>query len=179
MPRVIHVRLTEAQWQEWEQLWRARTLAPRVRERLEMIRRSDLGWSPPRIATALGVHEQTVRKYVKAFRVGGFAALADRPRSGRPPAVTPADLAALDHLLDASAAAGRTWTLRQLVRWLAAERGVTISAGRVSVRLKQRRIRWTRTYRSVRHKQKDPARQAQAEADLASLHRCRGRRKLA
>ena len=179
MPRVIDVRLTEAQWQEWEHLWRARTLAPRVRERLDMIRLSDLGWSPPRIAAALGGHEQTVRTYVKAFLAGGFAALADRPRSGRPPAVTPADLAALDHLLDTSAAAGRTWTLPQLVRWLAAERGVTISAGRLSVLLGSRRIRWKRTYRSVRHKQKNPARQVQAEADLASWHRCRGKRKRA
>lgn len=179
MPRVIRVCLSEEQRAEWERLWRQRTLAPRVRERLEMIRQSALGWSPPRIARAMGAHEQTVRKYVKAFAAGGFAALEDRPRAGRPPQVTAADLAALDALLDASAASGRTWTLPQLVQWLAQERGVTISAGRLSVRLKARRFRWKRTYRSVRHKQKDPDRQAQAEADLASLHRCRGKRKRA
>jgi transposase len=175
MPKVITVRLTDAQWTEWQRLWQARTLAPRVRARLEMIRRSDLGWSPPRIADALGVHEQTVRKYVKAFVADGFAALADRPRSGRPPTVTVADRAALERLLDESAAAGRTWTLPQLVQWLATERGVPISTGRLSVLLTGRRFRWKRTKRSVRHKQTDPDRQRQAEADLASLHRCRGR----
>jgi transposase len=175
MPKVITVRLTDAHWAEWEQLWRARTLPPRVRERLEMIRYSDLGWSPPRIAAALEVHEQTVRKYVKAFRTGGFAALADRPRSGRPPQVTAADLDALEAMLDAAAADGRTWTLPQLVHWLATARGVRVSAGRLSVLLKARRFRWKRTKRSVRHKQQDPDRQRQAAADLASLHRCRGR----
>ncbi len=175
MPRVIRVNLTEEQWTEWERLWRSRTLAPRVRERLEMIRRSALGWSPPRIAAALGTHEQTVRKYVTAFVAGGFAALHDRPRSGRPPQVTAADLDALEVLLDESAAVGRTWTLPQLVHWLATERGVTVSAGRLSVLLKTRRFRWKRTKRSVRHKQQDPDRQRQAAADLASLHRCRGR----
>ncbi len=174
MPRVIRVRLSAEQWTEWERLWRAGTLAPRVRERLEMIRCSDLGWSPPRIAAALGVHEQTVRKYVKAFVAGGFAALADQPRSGRPPTVTAADLDALERLLDESAASGRTWTLPQLVQWLATARGVTISAGRLSVVLKARRFRWKRTKRSVRHKQPDPDRQRQAEADLATLLLCRG-----
>jgi transposase len=175
MPRVIRVRLTEEQWTEWERRWRQRSLAPRVRERLEMIRRSDLGWSPPRIAAAMGVHEQTVRKYVKAFLTGGFDALADRPRTGRPPTVTRTDLDALAVLLDESAAVGRTWTLPQAAQWLTTERGVTVSTGRLSVLLKQRRFRWKRTKRSVRHKRKDPDRQRQAEVDLASLHRCSGR----
>ena len=107
--------------------------------------------------------------------VGGFAALHDRPRSGRPPQVTAADLDALEVLLDESAAVGRTWTLPQLVHWLATERGVTVSAGRLSVLLKTRRFRWKRTKRSVRRKQQDPDRQRQTAADLASLHRCRGR----
>lgn len=179
MPKVITVRLTDAQWTEWPRWWQAGPLAPRVRERLEMIRRSNLGWSPPRIAAALGMHEQTVRQYVQAFVAGGVAAVADRPRSGRPPTVTAADLAALERLLDESAAAGRTWTLPQLGQWLATARGVTVSAGRLSVVLTGRRFRWKRTYRSVRHKQQDRDRHRQAEADLASLHRCRGKRQAA
>jgi hypothetical protein len=32
----------------------------------------------------LGAHEQTVRRYVKAFLAAGFDALPDRPRPGRP-----------------------------------------------------------------------------------------------
>ncbi|MGH2346104.1 MAG: helix-turn-helix domain-containing protein, partial [Chloroflexota bacterium] len=58
----------------------------------------DLGWRVPRIAQALGAHEQTVRTYLKAFLAQGFAGLADRPR------VSAADLAALGQLLDAAPA---------------------------------------------------------------------------
>jgi transposase len=179
MPKVITVRLTQAQREELARLERSRTLAPRVRERLEIIWRSDWGWSSPRIADALGLHEQTVRKYVKAFLVGGVAALADRPRSGRPAQVRAADLDALEQVLDAGAASGRAWTLPQMVRWLATERGVRISRGRVSVLLRRRRFRWKRTKRSVRHKQSDPERQVQAAADLATLRHCRGKRQRA
>ena len=169
MPMVIRVRLTQDQREAWARLSRSRTRAPRVRERIEIIWRCDLGWSSPRIAEALGLHEQTVRKYVKAFLVGGGAALADRPRSGRPPQVRAADRDALEAVLDASAAGGRAWTLPQMVRWLATERGVTIRRGRLSVLLRHRRFRWKRTKRSVGHKQKDPERQVQAAADLATL----------
>ena len=176
MPKVIRIALTPEQRADLNRRARARELAPRLRDRLEMVRLSDLGWSIPRIAVTLGTHEQTVRKYIKAFLAGGFDALPDRPRSGRPPAVSAADLAALEQVLDESAASGRTWTLAQQVRWLAAIRGVSVSAGHLRRLLHARRFRWKRTKRSVRHKQKDPTRQAQAEADLATLHLCKGQR---
>ena len=58
------VALTPEQRAELQRRARERVLAPALRDRLEMIRLSDLGWSVPRIARALGRHEQTVRKYV-------------------------------------------------------------------------------------------------------------------
>jgi putative transposase len=109
-----------------------------------------------------------VRKHLKAFAAGGFAALADRPRSGRRPRLRAADLAAVEALLDRDAAGERTWTLPQLVDWLAGEREVAISANRLGRLLRQRRFRWKRTKRSVQHKA-DPVRQAEKEADLRTL----------
>ena len=169
MPKIIRVRLTPEQRDDLNQRARAREVAPRLRDRLDMVRLSDLGQTIPQIAQTLGAHEQTVRKYVKAFRAGGFAALPDRPIPGRPPTVTRADLDALGQLLDEAAARGQTWTKTHLVRWLAQERGVTISPQHLGVLLRRERFGWKRTKRSVRHLQKDPALQDAAAAHLESL----------
>ncbi|GAC1454692.1 MAG: hypothetical protein PVSMB4_15260 [Ktedonobacterales bacterium] len=169
MPKIIRVRLTPEQRDELNQRARARTLPPRLRERLEMVRLSDLGQTIPQIAQTLGHHDQTVRKYLKAFIADGFTALPDRPISGRPPALTRADLNALGHLLDAAAARGETWTTPRLRHWLASERGVRISTGRLGVLLRRERMRWKRTKHSVRHLQKDAALQEAAQAHLESL----------
>jgi transposase len=137
-----------------------------------MIRLSDLGWGVPRIAAYLGKHEQTVRKYVKAFLASGEAgwdALPDRPRPGRPPTLTEAHLVAVERLLDAAAADGaRTWSAPQLARWLEQTHGVRMRPSYLAERLRQRRFRWKRTKRTVQHKA-DPDRQEQARADLAVL----------
>jgi hypothetical protein len=80
---MIRVRLSDEQRQELRARAARRGLAPRVRERLELLRLADAtGWGAPRLARTLGCHEQTARKYLKAFLVGGFDALPDR----RPPA---------------------------------------------------------------------------------------------
>ena len=169
MPKIIRVRLTPEQRDELNQRARARDIAPRVRDRLEMVRLFDLGQTIPQIAQTLGAHPQTVRKYIKAFVAEGFAALSDRPIPGRPPTVTRADLDAVGHLLDEAAPQGQTWTKTRLARWLTQERGVTITPQHLGVVLRRERFRWKRTKRSVRHQQKDPALQDAAKAHLESL----------
>ncbi|MFG2147275.1 helix-turn-helix domain-containing protein [Streptomyces sp. NPDC048696] len=62
------------------------------------------GWEPSTL---------TVRGALHRFLDGGFEALADAPRPGRPPRWKREDLDALEDMLDASAAEGRictTWT---------------------------------------------------------------------
>jgi transposase len=169
MPKIIRVCLTPEQRDDLNQRARERTLAPRLRERLEMVRLSDLGHPIPQIAQALGQHEQTVRKYLKAFLAQGFAALPDRPIPGRPPTIRRADLDALGQLLDTAAARGETWTTPRLREWLRRERGVHLSTDRLGVLLRRERLRWKRTKHSVRHMQKDPALQDAAQAHLESL----------
>jgi transposase len=83
--------------------------------------------------------------------------------------VTRADLDAVGQVLDTAAARGETWTTPRLQQWLATERGVRISTGRLGVLLRRERLRWKRTKHSVRHLQKDPALQAAATAHLESL----------
>ncbi len=169
MPKVIRVTLTPEQRAELNERARAWEVAPRVRDRLEMIRLSDLGKTIPAIAAYLNQHPQTVRKYIKAFLAGGFAALHDQPRSGRPPTLTTIHLDALERLLDEAATRGRTWTTPQLVTWLNQRFGITISPGWLAAVLKARRFRWKRTKRAVHHKQKDPELQARKIADLETL----------
>jgi transposase len=174
VPKIIRVELSADQRAELDRRLRARTTERREFERLRIVQAVGDGGTVPQAARALGLHEQTVRTIVKRFLAEGFAGLADRPRPGRPPTLTEADLAAAEARLDADAAAGaRTWTLPQLAAWLAEERGVTVTPAHLGERLKRRDFRWKRTRRTTAHKQGDPDRQEEAAADLALLPFCR------
>lgn len=165
---MIRVTLTAAQRAEVRA--RTRAAAPRIRDRLEMVRLADAGWSIPRIACHLGLHAQTVRRHVVTFLSDGFPALSDQPRSGRPPTVTEADVRALEALLDAG---GRTWTARQLVAWLARERGAAVHPDHLRRLLRRRGFGWKRTVTSVAHKRRDPAADAAKVAELDGLKKRR------
>ncbi len=64
---MYRITVTEEQRCALRERTRQRSLAPSTRDRLEMVRLSDAGWSVPRIARYLGQHEQTVRAWIKAF----------------------------------------------------------------------------------------------------------------
>ena len=108
---MYRVTLTNEQRTELRQRTRQRGLAPSTRDRLEMVRLADAGWSAPRIARHLGQHEQTVRAWLKAFLDRGFDALVNQPRGGKHSALTPA---ILDAVRAEIAKAERTWTAAQL-----------------------------------------------------------------
>ena len=150
---------------------RGRRLRAREWQRVAIVRRSAAGETVPRIAVALGLHEQTAREWVARYLEEGPAGLADRPRSGGPRRVSDADLGALTAVLDASAASpdGRTWTRGQLAAWLREERGVRLSADRLGRLLRGRGYRYKRTKRTVAHKRRDPDLQASRRADLELL----------
>jgi transposase len=168
MQAPLRIELSPDQRAELDRRLRARTAERREYERLLMVRAVAGGATVPAAARALGRHHQTVRQAVKRFLAAGFAGLADRPRAGRPPTVTAADLDALAARLDEDAATGRrTWTLGQAAGWLAEERGVAVTPGHLGQLLKRRGFRRKRTKRATTHKQGDRLRQAQAAADLA------------
>ena len=168
MPKKLRLELSREQSAALYAGLAAPGLSTRQRQRLLMVRDAVNGDDVAKIAFYRRADVQTVRRWLKAFQAGGVAALADRPRSGHPPALGAADWTALEAQLAAGAAGERTWTLRQLVEWLARERGVRISAARLSRHLRERRFRWKRTKRSLQHKA-DPAKQANKAADLGTL----------
>ncbi|MFI6588091.1 helix-turn-helix domain-containing protein [Embleya sp. NPDC050493] len=81
----------------------------------------------PEVADLVECHQVTVREAVHRFHEGGFEALGDARRPGRPPGITREDLDALGALPDASAQEGRTWAAAAPADWPAVERQVAVS----------------------------------------------------
>ncbi len=164
---MYRITLTDEQRHELRQRTREAGLAPSTRDRLEMVRLSDAGWSVPTIARHLGQHEQTVRAWIKAFLAGGFDALPNQPRGGKESALTPPMLAAVRTEV---ATGTRTWTAAQLADWVAEHHGVRLSTDRLRVHLRRAQISWQRTSRSLKHKQ-DPLEVAERQAVLDDLEK--------
>jgi transposase len=162
---MYRIALTDEQRRELRARTRGAGLAPSTRDRLEMVRLSDAGWSVPHIARHLGQHEQTVRAWIKAFLAGGFDALPNKPRGGKTSALTASMLESVRALV---ATGERTWTAAQLAAWVAEHHGVRLSADRLRRHLHRARISWQRTSRTLRHKQ-NPVEVAEREAVLTDL----------
>ena len=148
---MYRITLTEPQHQELRERTRQAGIAPSTRDRLEMVRLSDSGWSVPKIARHLGWHEQTVRLWIKAFIADGFDALTNKPRGGDTSDVTPAMLEAARAEITKSK---HTWSASQVADWVAEHHGVRISPGRMCVHLARAGLSYQRTSRSLKHKQK-------------------------
>ncbi len=164
---MYRIALSDDQRDELRQRTRQGGLAPSTRDRLEMVRLADAGWSVPRIARHLGQHEHTVRAWIKAFLCGGFDALPNKPRGGKVSALT---APMLESARTEVGRGGRTWTAAQLADWIAEHHGVRLSADRLRRHLRRAKISWQRTSRTLRHKQ-DPQEVAEREAVLTDLEK--------
>ncbi|MFH8663215.1 winged helix-turn-helix domain-containing protein [Streptomyces afghaniensis] len=149
MPKILTVELTSGQQFEVRRRLAGRDLSRNERRRLEC-------------------NPVMVRDAVHRFTGGGFDALADAPRPGRPASVTDDGLKMVGALLDASAEAGVTWTAPELCDWLESERGVRVSAAWLTELLHREGFRWKRTRDSLRHRA-DPVLQQAARARLEDL----------
>jgi transposase len=152
-----------------EALLRERDLAPRLRERLEMVKGAALGWDVATIAAWCGRTGTTVRRWLAAYRDGGVSALADAPRAGRPRQADDAYLTALEAAVDAGP---RTlgqgfdvWTSARLSAYLAETTGVRIVPGWLRVLLHRQRFASGRAKHSVTYLQ-DPDEVAACEDRL-------------
>jgi transposase len=125
--------LSAAQRVEVNHWLRRRDLAPRLRERLEMVKAVGLGQAVPQSAQWSGRTERTVRHWLRRYATGGVAALADAPRAGRPAAADAAYRHAAEAALETPP---RTlglpfdvWTSARLSAYLADTTGVRIAPG--------------------------------------------------
>src|SRR5690242_2585448 len=86
MPARINLReLADAERDGLRRLAAARTAPARLVERARILLAAADGTPVGRIADAVGVSRPSASAWVRRFNDGGLAALADRPRSGRPP----------------------------------------------------------------------------------------------
>src|SRR5688500_12863577 len=124
---------------------RRRDLAPRVRERLEMVTGVALGQPLVEVVRWSGRGARTVERWLVAFAAGGIAALADAPRRGRPVRAHAAYLAALERAVETSprllGLLFDTWTRPRLSAYLAQTTGVRIAPGWVRALLARQRFR--------------------------------------
>lgn len=170
-PRVGAIPVTAAERAAVEAQLRTRDLAPRVRERLEMVKAAALGQDVAAIARWSGRTPRRVQHWLGRFRAGGIPALADAPRSGRPPQADAAYVQALEGAADtAPPALGLpfdVWTSGRLSAYLAETTGVRIAPGWVRALLARQRFACGRPKHTLRHLQ-DPDEVAACEAELAA-----------
>jgi transposase len=156
-----------------------RDLAPRLRERLEMVKGAALGWDVAAIAGWCGRTPRTVRRWLAAYRDGGIAALEDAPHRGRPRRADTTYLAALAAAVDADPRAlGQgfdVWTSARLSAYLAETTGTRIAPGWLRVLLHRQRFASGRPKHSVAHLQ-DDAEVAACEERLQVVGEKGGRR---
>lgn len=164
---MYRVSLSDEQRQELQRRAHEPGVKPRTRDRLEMVRLSDAGWSVPQIARLLGIGEQRVRHWIKRFLTRGFEALPDLPHPGRHSRLTAAIRAAVCQEFDLEV---RTWSAPQVAEWIAAQFGVSVSVAHLRRFLRRWRLSYKRTGRSVKHKQK-PEQVAAKEAELGDLEK--------
>ncbi len=78
------LHLTAQQRQELEQAMKGKHLSGRYLKRLQSVSLNDRGYKVASISEVLEVHYNSVRNWFKRYEQGGVAALAEKPREGRP-----------------------------------------------------------------------------------------------
>lgn len=148
---------------------RRRDLAPRRRERLEMVKAVALGQDLPTIVRWSGRTEPTVRQWLGRFAAGGVAALSDAPRAGRPAQADAAYRRATEAALETPPRAlglpFDVWTSDRLSAYLAERTGVRIAPGWLRALLGRWDYVCGRPKHTLKHLQ-DPDEVAACEAEL-------------
>lgn len=164
---MYHITLDKAARQQLRQRTHRSGLAPRTRDRLEMVRLSAAGWSIPKIADHLQFHERTVRTWIKKYLDNGFDALEDQPHRGQSSAITQEVLAQVHQWVEAGE---RTWNAPQVAEQVTQTFGIRRSSPQWRRLLRREGLTYKRTRRSLKHKQK-PDQVASKYADLVTLQK--------
>lgn len=161
----LHLHFTPDQRAAVEAMRRARAIAPRDRDRVEIALLSDSGWTVAAIATHMRCCLATVRRLIHRIDDEGIAAI-QRRRTGPPPDASRRDavVAALTARLHGSR---RAWSAPQLAAALR-EDGIVLSTRQICRYLQAMGAGYRRVARSVRHKQ-DATKVAEARVALDAL----------
>ena len=138
--------LTEDEVAAVTRLAHSRAAAARAVERARIVLAAHEGDRVPAIAARLGIHEKTVRRWLRRFNAEGGAGLADAPRSGRPATYTPEEVgavvaAALTDPQELGLPFG-CWTYARLEAHLNEGAGLGIKRSRINEILLAEGLRW-------------------------------------
>jgi transposase len=167
---MIRITLTDAEARRLEQAFTQAT-DRRLRDRLQAVRFAHRGRPHHDIASDLAISTRTVQNWLNAYLKGGIPALQPGKAKGQPPAI-PAHLAPVirQWVIDGPTAQGldrANWTHADLASHLHKAHGITASRSAMQRFCRQHEIRPYRPgYRLLRG---DPAKQAEAEEELAGL----------
>jgi putative transposase len=167
---MYRVQLDEHARQELNRRAHQPDVAPTTRDRLEMLRLSDAGFSIPKIALHLDFHEQTVRHWIKVFLLEGFDALVDAPRPGKASAVTEAILSEVRSWIKQG---DRIWSAGQIAEKVERDYGLRRSTRQWRRLLRREKLAYKRTSRNLKHKQDKE--QVDAKQDQLEALKKRGR----
>ncbi len=167
---LIRIQLPAAEAERLDGLFRT-TDDRKLRDRLQVVLMAHRGRARQDIAADLGVHRKTVTRWLNAYCAAGLDGLRPRKAKGKPGRI-PAALAddVRRWVIDGPAKQGldrANWTHEELADHLRKARGIQTS--RSAVQRYCARI-GIRLYRPTYHYERgDPAKQAQAQEDLADL----------
>jgi transposase len=155
-----------------EIMLRRRDLAPRLRERLEMVKGVALGQDLVTIARWSGRSPRTIAQWLRRFHADGPSALADAPRSGRPARAGTSYQEALVAVLDSDPRSlgllFDVWTSDRLSAYLAETTEVRICPGWLRVLIGRQRFAVGRPKHTLTHLQ-DAQEIATFEAEMAQV----------
>jgi len=135
MPAATYTVLTEEEDRTLSELRLAQAAPQRTRDRAHMIRLNAQHWSVPQIAKIFECHEHTVRSTIGRWEHLGLGGLWEAAGRGAKPRWQEADLQHLEQALEQEE---RTYNCDQLVKKLADERKVNLSASRLRHLLQKR-----------------------------------------
>ena len=154
--------LTDEQRQGLE-LTMKQASSPRARTRAHGILLSSRGTTINEIATIYQVDRDTVSSWIKNWEQQGTESLHDKPRSGRPPKLTPEEQElALSYLKE------NPRSLKQVVDRIERQTAKRISISALKRLAKKARLRWKRVRQSLKSL-RDPEAFAQCQGELEAL----------
>ena len=166
MPKAQDYRLSEEDIQVVETAIRG-DKRPEVRQRCTAIHLLHLGHKPEEVAKMQAVSKPTIYGWIKRWQSGKVEALANRPRSGRPPKADAAYSTALAEVIEKEPKElgydFMLWTVERLSAHLEKETGIRLSESRLRALIKRKGYRYRRPKRDLGHLQDKDAKEQASE----------------
>lgn len=171
MPKAQDYHLTQAELKAVETAIK-HDQRPEVVQRSLAIRLLDLGHKPEEVAKMQAVSKPTIYGWFARWRSDGVAALANQPKSGRPPKADDAYSLALVKVIEKEPSAVgydfTIWTVERLSAHLEKVTGIFLSESRLRALIKQKGYRYRRPKYDLGHLQ-DKAAKSKAGEVLEEL----------